>query len=764
MSIRNDRWEIIGPGGGGATFLPTINPHDNCNVITVCDMTGAYITYDAGESWREFNLKARVDAVAFDPVDGSTIYAGSSGLFRSTDKGRTWRLVYPDPAKVTGEELVRDEAGHIYVSDDNWPGGEVHGIAIDPVNTDIIHICINRQYGDGALVLYSSFDRGRSWAETGELKGKKIHKLYIGPSSPNEDRRMFVFTDEAIHLIKAGRTKLEQIRLPHGTVSVINAGCGVSPASGSPVFFLLTPSGWEGRNFHSGLYRSTDFGQNWEELAGGLDDDLHGPENGQSRKFRNIGVCGSDCRTVWVDVWRDPFEFFLNPQPEMNYLGIMVSSDMGETWQWSMKTGMTYPDNWAGGWQERGYSPDWYGGPLGMSASPTNPDICWITGYFGNYRTLDGGRTWRQNYSREYPEEMSSTTRGIDVTTCYGVHFDPFDPKHMAISYTDIGLSHSHDGGSRWKHTMVGVPRQWINTCYWLVFDPEVKGLVWSVWSYSHDLPRFKMFRSRYFETSPGGVCRSEDGMETWNPVLEGGIPENCSPVHIVLDPASPLGSRTLYVAAMGRGVYKTKDDGCTWVLKNNGLSGNLNAWRLVLLPDGTLFVLIFSDYKNGKIIDGRIFKSTDGAESWQEVPMPQTANAPSDLQFDPTNPSRMYLSCWPRSGVDYGPRGGLFRTEDDGASWKRIFASDAYAYAIAVHPENPDTIFFASFDGSVRRSDNRGESWRRLKGFNFKWGHRPILDPNDPSMLYVTTFGSSVWHGPADGDEGAAEDILPSG
>jgi photosystem II stability/assembly factor-like uncharacterized protein len=268
------------------------------------------------------------------------------------------------------------------------------------------------------------------------------------------------------------------------------------------------------------------------------------------------------------------------------------------------------------------------------------------------------------------------------------------------------------------------------------------------------------MFRSRYFETSPGGVCRSEDGMESWEQ-MEGGMPENCSPVHIVLDPASPAGSRTLYVATMGRGVYKSTDDGRTWALKNGGFSSNLNAWRLMMLPDGTLFVLIFSDYKEGKIINGQIFRSTDGAESWQELPMPENTNAPSDLQFDPTNPKRMYLSCWPRSGVDEGPRGGLFRSEDGGVSWKRIYRSDAYAYAMAVHPDNPSTLFFASFDGSVRRSDDRGESWRRLRGFNFKWGHRPIVDPNDKEMIYITTFGSSVWHGPADGDDNALEDIV---
>jgi len=35
------------------------------------------------------------------------------------------------------------------------------------------------------------------------------------------------------------------------------------------------------------------------------------------------------------------------------------------------------------------------------------------------------------------------------------------------------------------------------------------------------------------------------------------------------------------------------------------------------------------------------------------------------------------------------------------------------------------------------------------------------ILDPNDPSLIYITTFGGSVWHGPAAGDPHARETIL---
>src|SRR6266480_4595355 len=66
---------VIGPGGGGAMFHPTISPHDPNTVLVACDMTGAYITHDAGKSWRMFNLRGVVRFFVFDPLDQKVIYA-----------------------------------------------------------------------------------------------------------------------------------------------------------------------------------------------------------------------------------------------------------------------------------------------------------------------------------------------------------------------------------------------------------------------------------------------------------------------------------------------------------------------------------------------------------------------------------------------------------------------------------------------------------------------------------------------------------------
>ena len=127
-------WTNLGPGGGGAVYCSTVNPSDPDNVLICCDMTGSYGTWDGGRSWRNFNLRAVVNDFEFDPGDSATVYAATSALYRSRDKGRAWELVYPSPSAVTGERMVGDEADQSYVTADGMPDGLVLKVRVDPAN------------------------------------------------------------------------------------------------------------------------------------------------------------------------------------------------------------------------------------------------------------------------------------------------------------------------------------------------------------------------------------------------------------------------------------------------------------------------------------------------------------------------------------------------------------------------------------------------------------------------------------------------------
>jgi hypothetical protein len=63
-------------------------------------MSGAYITWNGGESWKMLNFPGGAQAFAFDPSNPETVYVAAAGLHRSTDGGHTWDLIFPDKKAV----------------------------------------------------------------------------------------------------------------------------------------------------------------------------------------------------------------------------------------------------------------------------------------------------------------------------------------------------------------------------------------------------------------------------------------------------------------------------------------------------------------------------------------------------------------------------------------------------------------------------------------------------------------------------------------
>jgi len=264
------------------------------------------------------------------------------------------------------------------------------------------------------------------------------------------------------------------------------------------------------------------------------------------------------------------------------------------------------------------------------------------------------------------------------------------------------------------------------------------------------------MWRTHGIANYRGGVCRSDDGGRTWIKSNDG--MEQTAATHILLDPMSPPNARVLYVAGFGRGVYKSVDGGLSWKLKNNGITQNEPfAWRIIRDNDGALYVLIARRSEDGSIgndKDGAIYKSTDNAENWSRVAMPEGSNAPNGLAIDPSNSKRLYLAAWARASGTHGDGGGVYLSEDGGKTWRQVLEKDRHIYDVTIDPRDSKILYASGFESSAWRSSDRGEHWSRIPGFNFKWGHRVITDPADTQKIYITTFGGGVWHGSVNGED----------
>jgi photosystem II stability/assembly factor-like uncharacterized protein len=231
--------------------------------------------------------------------------------------------------------------------------------------------------------------------------------------------------------------------------------------------------------------------------------------------------------------------------------------------------------------------------------------------------------------------------------------------------------------------------------------------------------------------------------------VQDTGMPQTAA-THILRDPGG-----TLYVTGFGRGVFKSTDGGEHWALKNAGIEGVPPlAWRLARDTKGTLYLVVArrsDDGSFGNAEDGALYRSTDGAERWTRMRLPQGVNGPTGLAIDPRDPGRLYLAAWGRSTPQGAEDGGLYLSTDGGATWRRVLTQDQHVYDVTLDPHDPRVLYAAGFEASAWRSSDRGLTWRRIPGFDFKWAHRVIVDPRDPARIFITTFGGSVWYGKAD-------------
>ena len=186
---RPGNFRVIGPGGGGAMFHPTVSPHDLDTVLVSCDMTGAYISHDGGKSWRMFNLRGVVEFFVFDPLDENVIYAQSSGLWRSQDQGATWNLVYPTPSSVKGVKMSSDHSDEDIVAEPN-PLGTITAMAIDPADSRVFHVTAgDRKKGNSSL--FVSRDRGQSWTKEADLP-EPAKKIWVNTSSSAGGRMLLI--------------------------------------------------------------------------------------------------------------------------------------------------------------------------------------------------------------------------------------------------------------------------------------------------------------------------------------------------------------------------------------------------------------------------------------------------------------------------------------------------------------------------------------------------------------------------------------------
>lgn len=742
-----DTWRILGPGGGGAQYYPSVSPHDPSLLFVACDMGGAYVSNDGGNSWRMFNLGSQVKGFSFDPSDANTVYALAAELWRSEDKGKTWKLIYPKPSDIVDIRYTDDEATRLVLTKFGVIGTAT-ALAIDPADSSVL-------YGSFGSTLMMSKDRGRNWQQLGTFPVGSALKVYIDRQSPRGQRTVYAITRDRVCVYENGQYRA--LAPPVVNAWFVDASAAFSPHSARPTIYVIVEHTYKGRtpDVEGGLLRSTDGGASWRRADGNL---VKSAVNIWSLpEYGAVQVADDNPARVYLSYTRLR-QSFTDP----NYFGVAKTEDAGATWRYLWKEAGVSAANVSDAWLSKALGPYWGENPTGIALVPTRPALIYTTDLGRTMQSTDDGATWRALYSKKL-DDGSYTTTGLDVTAETGLFFDPFDHNRIFLAQNDIGLFRSENGGDGWISSNSGIEKSWLNTAYAVAFDPAVRGRMWAAVSAKHGIPSW-LDVSKGATGFKGGIVISEDGGMNWRR-SNSGMPEIAA-TDVLVDPASPPDHRVLYAAGYGTGFFKSTDGGRTWLLRNSGIPGvNPAAWRLVRDPNGILYGIIARrsvDGTYGTANDGALYRSIDQAETWVRLPLPEGVNGPMGLSIDPRDPNRLYIACWPRAKqYSSGEQGGVYASSDTGRTWKYVFSTNQYIWAVTVDPASPNVIYAAGWQSAIWKSTDRAESWYRLRGFNYKRATKVVPDPRDPTKIFVLTGGGGLWYGPSEGDSSAPEDVI---
>jgi len=829
-------WNPLGPGGGGTLFVPVISPHNKDIAMTLCDMTGSFLTKDGGKSWTTFYFKGTIDTYCFDPLDPNIIYVGSrwSGLWKTVDCGDSWVNIQPtfgDPvARVVRVAVDPADNNIVYVGTTNntfhvsydggttfafnvfppqsLPAGEYHGsyrfsgpgkgsikdvtnmLYVDPEspkNARVIYTFNRNLPVDGKITNVSSITRIE---RTGNGPKDYRFKCIAPPIPTNINAIDWVYDPDA----PAGRKTTYYVTMASEAISTPAATEPWFPnAFKDPANDRYDGSVWITHN----LSDPTSYTLLADNNTPALRDVFHTYNRHPEDHLTLSRLKAASNKVLYLAVFSDGRENV----SRITQFGYLRSTDGGKSWEWLVfkeEDELVYPsiDRCPPSWEDYQYGYEYPGVAWGIATTKLPPnandpsDVKIIMVDQGQiYISDNGGYSWWHGHSKTTIGDdgyVYGATTGVQATSTYDIAFNPFDPQHVIISKTDVGQLVSYDGGKNWRPNEDGLMpepygwrqfnktkkenpdyrRYWTNTCYKTAFDPVVKDKVWSIWSTVHDMPKPPFSSDE--RVMPGCVAVSTNGGRRWEiqagyqvPEAKSGISELSTVItDFLIDLKSDHRNRTLYIATMGHGVYKSVDGGVTWKQKVNGIEplagipkshvkeGLLyRAWKLMMTPDGALYV---SMYKHLNTTPGSFYVSRDGAETWQKLTMPGDAWFVWGMSFDWSDPTFKTLYAATESRGRDDAYGGIYKSMDGGKTWALILGNTTPAFngrGILVDHKNPKRIYASSNNGHLKQSFDDGKTWSDIN-LHLQWHECIIQNPHKPDYLYLVTHGLGVWYG----------------
>lgn len=238
--------------------------------------------------------------------------------------------------------------------------------------------------------------------------------------------------------------------------------------------------------------------------------------------------------------------------------------------------------------------------------------------------------------------------------------------------------------------------------------------------------------RTFYMGVASGGLFRTTDGGESWQPITDGKVPVgSMGAVEVSLSNPDVIwlgtGSDGIRSnVSTGRGVYRSTDNGETWQFRGLYNAGQIGQLRVHPTNPDIAWVAAGGDAFKSNPERG-IFKTSDGGETWKKTLYVSDSTGAMDVEVKPDNPSVVYawmshIERKPWTIISGSREGGFYKSTDGGDTWKRITKGLPNQLIgkgnMAVTAANPERIYLlveAAPGSGLYRSDDAGESWQLM-------------------------------------------------
>ena len=678
----------------------------------------------------------RSTAVTGVPGEPNTFLMGTTGggVWKSDDAGHTWRNI-----------------------SDGFFGGSIGAIAVAGNDANVVYVGEgsidirgNTSMGRGA---WRSTDGGKSWKSAGLRAAGQIGRIVVHPSNADVayaavlGRPFGRNPERGIFRTKDGGTTWDRILF-------VNDSTGASDIVMDPRNpRILYAAMWRAErkpwtlisgSLEGGVWRSTDGGDNWQKLAGGLPSGLIG----------KIGLTVSPANPdrVWALIEAEPAG------------GLYRSDDGGSTWTRTNKENKLRQRAW------------YY---THLKADPQEENVVYALNT-SLYRSIDGGTTFT-----EIP---------VPHGDVHDLWISPADKRVMIVA-DDGGAQVSLNRGRTWS-TYFNQPTAEFydvitdNGFPYRAYAGQQDNTTISVpsWSSSNSVHPFQDYRyASGCETGPVAL-HPDDPSVIWGGCYGGAInrwdTRTDERRNVVVYPELQLGQaakdlqyRFQWAAPIlvsrhdknvvyhgSQYVLRTRDAGLSWTRISPDLTTNTPAHQLASggpinndITGVEIFNTVFAlaeDRRDARTLwagtdDGRVHLTRDGGTSWTEVTppgMPKFGTV-EEIALSAHSPSRAYVAVQALRLDDFRPY--IFRTDDYGRTWTRLadgtngIPADFPVRSFAEDPRVP-TLLYAGTEYGLYVSIDGGRAWQR---FPKNLPITPIadLEARDDDLV-MSTQGRSIW------------------